>query len=243
MATAVSSSPKKTRFRSLLRDTSRIIFPELCCHCGNILVGDEDHLCTNCLCSIPWAKQAAYTGNITEQRLIGHIPGAAASLLFFNNGNIAQTIVHQIKYHGNMKMAKTYGRLLGKMLQESGRFDDIDLIIPVPLHFLRRIRRGYNQSELLCQAVSEELHRPIATRNLYRKRYTSTQTHKSRKERQENMKNVFAVRNSKQLENKHILLIDDVITTGATMEGCYLALSHIPGLSISVASLAITQKI
>lgn len=138
-------------------------------------------------------------------------------------------------------MARTYGRLLGNELKHSGRFNDIDCIIPVPLHFIRRMRRGYNQSEQLSQAVAEVFKCPVLTRNLYRKRYTSTQTHKNRTERRKNMQNVFGIRHPEQLSGKHILLIDDVITTGATTTSCFLALSQIPDLRISIASLAITQ--
>lgn len=241
MATAASSSPKIESLRRFFRDALRIVFPELCCHCGKILVGDEQDLCTDCLCQIPWARLAEMPDNAVEQRLSGYHVQAAASLLIFRKGNIGQTIIHQIKYHGNLRLAHTYGRLLGNELKQSGRFNDIDGIVPVPLHFLRRIKRGYNQSEQIAQAVAEVLQCPVLTCNLYRKRYTATQTHKNRTERHKNMQNVFAVRHPEQLSGKHILLLDDVITTGATTTSCFLALSQIPDLRVSIASLAVTQ--
>lgn len=241
MATVVSSFLKNKSLRRFIQDALRIVFPELCCHCGKILVGDERDLCTDCLCQIPWARLADIPDNAVEQRLAGYQIQAAASLLLFRKGNITQTIIHQIKYQGNLRMARTYGRLLGNELKQSGRFNDIDCIIPVPLHFIRRMRRGYNQSEQISQAVAEVLQCPVLTRNLYRKRYTATQTHKNRTERRENMQDVFAVRHPEKLSGKHILLIDDVITTGATTTSCFLALSQIPNLRISIASLAITQ--
>lgn len=241
MATAASSSPKAESLRRFFRDALRIVFPEQCHHCGKILVGDEQDLCTDCLCQIPWARLAEISDNAVEQRLAGYDIQAAASLLLFRKGNITQTIIHQIKYHGNFRMARTYGRLLGNELKQSDRFDDIDCIIPVPLHFIRRMQRGYNQSEQISQAVAEVLQCPVLTRHLYRKRYTATQTHKNHTERRKNMQNVFAVRHPEQLSGKHVLLIDDVITTGATTSSCFLALSTIPGLRVSIASLAITQ--
>lgn len=228
--------------RSVLHDLLLIIFPATCCHCGTLLVGSERHLCTHCLSNIAWASSAAHPNNESEQRLSGIIPiQAAATLLFFKKGSVAQTIIHQIKYHGNTQMAKQYGHLLGQEICSSGRFSDIDYIIPVPLHWWRKMRRGYNQSELLCQAISDITHTPVISRNLYRRRYTQSQTHRGRIGRFQNMRNVFDVRNPHQLEGKHILLVDDILTTGATTESCYRVLSSIPGLRISVATLAIAS--
>ena len=139
-------------------------------------------------------------------------------------------------------MAQQYGRLLGTELLSSGRFSDIDCLVPVPLHRRRKRHRGYNQSELLCEAMSEVMHLPVVTGNLYRRRYTDTQTHKNRQARMDNMKEVFAVRHPEHFENQHILLVDDIITTGATTENCYHALSSIPHLRISIAALAVTAS-
>ncbi len=226
-----------------LHELLQLIFPDVCCYCGEPLVGDERHLCTHCLAQIPWARHAFFPGNEVEQRLVGRIPcQAGAALLLFRQGNIAQTIVHQIKYEGNLAMAKQYGRLLGAELQSSGRFGDIDCLVPVPLHRRRKRQRGYNQSELLCEAMAEIMHRPVVTDNLYRQRYTDTQTHKDRQARMDNMKEVFAVRHPEYFENKHILLVDDIITTGATTENCYHALCAVPNLRISIASLAVTSS-
>lgn len=232
---------RQLRFRPL-QDLSRIIFPALCCHCGEVLVGDERFLCTACLSHLPWARHAAIPNNETEQRIAGRIPAtAAAALLIFHKGNVTQDIVHQIKYHGNTQMARQYGRMLGTELLQSGRFDNIDMIVPVPLHWWRKLQRGYNQSELICNAMAQVMHLPVMTGNLYRKRYTSSQTHKTRQDRLQNMKDVFAVRHPEQFEHTHILLVDDIITTGATTESCYHALQNIPKLQISIACLALTS--
>ena len=232
----------RLRFKPL-HELLQLIFPDVCCHCGEPLVGDERHLCTRCMAQIPWAHHAFSPGNEVEQRLAGRIPlKAGAALLLFRQGNLAQTIVHQIKYEGNLAMAQQYGRLLGAELQSSGRFSNIDCHVPVPLHRRRKRQRGYNQSELLCDAMAEVMHLPVVAGNLYRRRYTDTQTHKNRQARMDNMKEVFAVRHPEHFEDKHILLVDDIITTGATTENCYHALRTVPNLQISIAALAVTAS-
>lgn len=223
-----------------LRDLFRILFPELCCHCGEPLVGDEQYLCTACMMHTTWAGGAGHPDNNVEQRLLGRIPcQAAAALLIFQKDTPVQSIAHQIKYHGNYRMARQYGHLLGVELERSGRFQDVDCIVPVPLHWRKQLERGYNQSQLLAEAVAKVLHRPVEAHNLYRKRYTDTQTRKNRLDRLDNMEGVFGLRRPEAWTDRHILLIDDIITTGATTEACYRALQGVPGLKISVASLAL----
>ena len=224
----------------IVRDILRLIFPDLCRHCGEPLVGDEHNLCTLCLSKIPWTHNALHPDNDPELRLTGRIPVvAAASLLQFHKENVTQTIVHQIKYHGNTQLAHQFGMILGEELKDSHRFDDIDIVAPVPLHWWRRMRRGYNQSQILASEVAKVLYCPLSTDNLYRRRHTPTQTHKNRQQRIDNMVSAFAVRHPEQFDGKHLLLIDDVLTTGATTEACYHALQSIPDLRISVATLAI----
>ena len=166
---------------------------------------------------------------------------AATSFLHFEQNNSTQHIVHQIKYYDNYPLAKTFGRMMGKDIRESHRFDSVDILIPVPLHPKKERQRGYNQSQLLCEAIAEEFQRPIYTHVLFRNTHTESQTHKTREERLKNMQNVFEVQNSKLIEGKHILLIDDVITTGSTTSECCEALLKVPGVKISIASLAIAN--
>lgn len=236
------NTPSRHPFRPL-RDLLGILMPRLCIHCGQPLVGDEHDLCTHCLTQIAWLPNATAEGNPAEERLQSLIPfEAAGALLLFHKETPVQTLVHQIKYHRNTRLAEQYGRLLGEVVASSDRYADVDLLVPVPLHPLKQLRRGYNQSMLLCEAMRKALPRPVSHGNLYRRRYTRTQTHKNRQQRQDNMRGVFAVRHPEQLEGKHLLLVDDILTTGATLTACHEALKAIPGLRISVAVLAVTTS-
>ena len=224
------------------RDLLRIFFPATCYHCGTPLVGDERYLCLNCQLQISTNTAIIAPNNITEQRLGGRIPlVAGASYMHYIKGTPSQTILHQLKYYGNTKIGYTYGQLLGNALRLSGRFDDIDVLIPVPLHHFKQWQRGYNQSEILCKGIASTFPHPIEKHLLQRNTYTQTQTHKNRIQRMENMQGVFSIKHPERLNGKHILLVDDVITTGATTDACWETLKTIPNLRISIASLAITN--
>ena len=224
----------------LIRDLIGLFFPRTCCICGAPLVGGEQEICVGCLMDMPLARGAKRDTNFVEKRLMGRIPVVAVTaLLIFSHKNKSQTILHQIKYYGNERLALIMGRQLGQLLANDSRFNDVDLIIPVPLHPRKERRRGYNQSLLLCKGITENFPRPILEDALKRQRHTKSQTRKSRQQRLENMKDVFIVQNPDAIENKHVLLIDDVITTGATTEACCQALLAAANLRISVAALAV----
>lgn len=227
---------------ALIKDIVDLFFPPTCCGCGKPLVGNEQKLCTTCLMQLPETLQAAMPGNTTEQRLVGYYPYQAAySHLFFTQQGITQHILHQIKYHGDAELAVFMGRLMGKAIEDSHRFDQVDIIIPVPLHRKKKRKRGYNQSEKLCQGIIEAFHRPVSSDNLFRITHTRTQTRKNRQERLDNMKGVFQLRRPSELEGKHILLVDDVLTTGATTGACADVLLAVKGVTISIATLAVTS--
>ena len=224
-----------------INDFIRLFFPRNCIVCGTPLVDGEEELCTACLFSLSEVHTANSNENLVERRLRGRVPVQhATALLVFQRKNSTQTILHQIKYSSNQKLAHIMGRQLGLHIARSGQFDDVDIIVPVPLHRRKERRRGYNQSLLLCRGLAQTFERPIADGILVRTRHTESQTHKNRIERLENMKGVFAVTDPKALQGKHILLVDDVITTGATTEACYAALSSVDGLRVSIAALAVS---
>ena len=225
------------------KELLQIFFPRNCCCCGKELVGDEQMICLECLAHLPFTNYSRIPNNATEQCFMGRFPfEAATSFLRFSQGNSTQQILHQIKYYDNYPMAKTFGKMMGEDLCDSHRFDNVDLLIPVPLHHKKEWQRGYNQSLLLCQAIAEEFPRPISTQTLYRITHTESQTSKNREQRMENLQQVFRLRDSKRIEGKHILLIDDVITTGATTSECCKELLKAPGVKISIASLAIANR-
>lgn len=224
-----------------INDFIRLFFPRNCIVCGTPLVDGEEELCTACLLSLPEVHTANSDENLVERRLRGRVPVQhATALLVFHRKNSTQTILHQIKYSSNQKLAHIMGRQLGLHIARSGQFDDVDIIVPVPLHRRKERQRGYNQSLLLCRGLAQTFERPIADGILVRTRHTESQTHKNRIERLENMKGVFAVTDPKALQGKHILLVDDVITTGATTEACWAALSSVDGLRVSIAALAVS---
>lgn len=178
--------------------------------------------------------------NPAEQRLSSLIPlEHATSMLFYQKNSVAQRMVHAMKFHRCPELCEIMGRQMGLDMMRQGRFDDIDLLMPVPLHWLRRMQRGYNQSLLLCRGIAEVMPRPISTGNLVRHRYTHKQSQRHATERNANVEGAFRVRKPDALAGHHVLLVDDVLTTGATLAACAKALSAVPGLRISIATLTI----
>lgn len=230
---------KRYRFRPI-QDMLRLVFPRNCYSCGKALVGDEHDICCNCLLHLPTTQYSHIDGNTTEQRFMGRFEfEAATSLLYYRKNGSTQRLLHNIKYYGKSELARVMGRQLGQALATSGRFDDVDLLIPIPLHPWKKFKRGYNQSELLCKGIAETFPRPICKTAVKRIANTHSQTHKNRLERMDNMENAFQVTHPDRIKGKHLLVVDDVITTGATVTECCTALLHTGGVHISIASLAI----
>ena len=161
----------------------------------------------------------------------------AASLFYFRMEDVYRTVIHQLKYKGNRQVGVRLGEELGYRLRDSPQFGDVDLLVPVPLHPRKEKMRGYNQSLCIAQGIAEVTKLPVSVGNLVRIRYTETQTRKSHLERQENVKNVFAVRDAGAFEGKHIVIVDDVITTGATTASCVVTVAAACRCRISVVSL------
>jgi ComF family protein len=145
-----------------------------------------------------------------------------------------------LKYRGSKEIGFYLGKLLGNFLINSSRFSNVDVLVPLPLNQRREKKRGYNQATALCNGIASVWNKPVIDKNVIRKVYTETQTHKGRISRWENMDGIFAVKNPAKLENKHILLIDDVVTTGATLEACGSEILKINGTTLSIATLAYT---
>lgn len=203
------------------------------------MVHGEKQLCLHCLSNLRETRYSARIDNPVERLLYGRIPFAAAtSLYLFQQGSTVQQAVHAMKFHSNAELCVLLGRQLGLRLRQSARFDDVDLLVPVPLHWLRRLRRGYNQSELLCRGIAQVTNIPVCTRAVSRPRYTHQQSLQHSSARAANVDGAFRLRNAGLLAGKHILLVDDVLTTGATLVACADSLATVPGIRFSVATLA-----
>lgn len=221
----------------------QVLFPSTCACCGEVLVRGERQICLNCLTSLTRTLYSGHDDNHTERLLTGRIPSfqRATSIYAFRHGNTVQQLVHAMKFQKNSDLCLLMGRQMGQELLRSARFDDIDFLVPVPLHWLRRLQRGYNQSELLCRGIDEVMHREVSAKNLIRHRYTSQQSRTSASEREINVEGAFSLRHPEQFEGRHILLIDDVLTTGATIVSCCDALKQVKDVRISVATLSIAS--
>ncbi len=218
------------------------LFPSTCACCGHVLAAGESQLCINCLADLPRTGYADYDNNPAERMLLGRVRFEhAAAMLHYGNGT-ARNLVHAMKFHQCPELCLMMGRQLALDLMRRGRFDDVEVFLPVPLHWRRRLIRGYNQSELLCRGMAEVMSRPISTGNLVRHRYTEKQSRQQDAERTANVDDAFRVRRPNLLANKHVLLVDDVITTGATLTACADALATVPGIRISVATLTIARQ-
>ena len=166
---------------------------------------------------------------------------SATSFLFFNKGGNVQQLMHALKYRNKKEVGVHLGKLFGKELVNSPLFEDVDLIIPVPLHPKKYHQRGFNQSEVIASGIGQEMSRPVDIQTLVRLVRTSSQTRKSRYDRWENVKDAFGVKNPSTIIGKHILLVDDVLTTGATLEACASVLLDIENTRVSVATLGYAQ--
>jgi len=224
---------------SYFYDFFSLFFPRICYSCGNTLFRHEEVLCGYCLHQLPktnfWGEEDNPVCRIFWGRVnINH----ASSLYYFAKGGKVQHLMHQLKYKGKKEIGVYTGKLFGDYLKKSVFYSDVDVIIPVPLHPKRKRKRGYNQSEMFARGLAEAFAKPYDIHTLVRTYASETQTKKSRFRRWENVKEIFALKDHQHMINKHILLVDDVVTTGATLEACATMLLQIPGIKISVATLA-----
>jgi ComF family protein len=225
-----------------LTDFVSLLFPELCAACKASLVTGEHLICTDCLYNLPFTNFHLQPDNIVARQFWGKIKVEAAyALYYFNKGGKIQNLMHQFKYKGIKQIGNLLGNIAGGQLINNGIFTTVDMIIPVPLHKKRMRQRGYNQSTCFAEGLAQKLNAIVEDNNLVRSIATATQTHKSRFARFENMQEVFTVKNPERLVDKHILLVDDIITTGSTLEACGAQLLKIPGLKLSIATIAYAE--
>jgi ComF family protein len=226
-------------FYNLLDDFISLLFPRLCYGCGNHLTRSETLICTECYIMIPRTNYHLKSDNPVSQLFWGRcLIEKAAVFSFYTKDSRIKRMIHQLKYKGVKEIGYELGRIYGRSLRSSGYLDGIDLIIPVPLHASKKRQRGFNQSELISHGMSEVAEIPVDPDLLVRKTVTKTQTRKSRYDRWINVREVFVVKDKSKLKNRHILLVDDVITTGSTIEACANEILEAENVKVSVAALA-----
>jgi ComF family protein len=231
-----------TGLRQWGEDLLDLLYPQLCAACGIRHPVRDSALCITCQLELPRTDFHLFRENPITRRLTGRFPlESATAMFYFVKDTPIQHLLHRIKYLGRKEAARALGREYGRLLQEQENYASVDLIIPVPLFPTREHQRGYNQSAWLARGIAEGMERPIRERALARIRKTETQTHKSRQERLLNTEGAFVIRESRRIRGRHVLLVDDVMTTGATLEACALPLLQLEGVTLSIATLAIAQ--
>lgn len=217
-----------------------LLFPRSCTVCDGSLAEGEEFICSTCNSRLPRTDFHLIPNNEIEKRFWGKIEiERATSYFFYTKGSDFRKILYQLKYRHCKEIGEVMGRYLGRELLSSDFFDNIDLIIPVPLHPKREKIRGYNQSEWIAKGVSAATGIPLNTTLLIRTTNNKTQTRKSVFDRWTNVQHIFEVTRHEELEHKHILLIDDVLTTGATLLSCATTLSVSKNIKISILTLAV----
>lgn len=229
--------------KQVLSDVMHLFYPHHCQGCGSDLLQKENLLCLKCINELPHTGFEWHAGNPIEKYFWGRLPVAAAhSEFYFTKDTLIQHLVHQLKYKGNMAIGRYLGGLMGDRLLQSGRFSGVDLLIPLPLYPEKEHRRGYNQAAVIGQGMSLVMNIPLDINSVIRQRSTETQTRKHRTERWQNVDNSFVLADAQRLSGKHLLLVDDVITTGATLEACGRAMLRNNDVQLSIATLAHAPK-
>lgn len=230
----------------MLQDLLSLLFPEVCYACDEPLARGERYICTDCSVKLPYTDlhlHGATELNTLQQRFWGRVPVRFAfAYLHFRPKGRVQRLLHQLKYKGAQELGEHLGKQYGSLLSDHHYASHFDLILPVPLHRLKRRRRGYNQSDGFAKGLSEALQVEWSSSLLVRNTDTDSQTKKSRLDRWQNVEKVFEVRVPEKVSGKRVLLVDDVLTTGATLEACAQALLESGCSEVSIATIAAAQK-
>lgn len=219
-----------------------LFFPRCCTVCGRALAKGEELLCTHCNINLPRTGLHKYKDNAVEQLFWGKIPlQRATSYLYYRKGSDFRSILYQLKYRGQKEIGEVMGRYMATELLACSFFVGCDVIIPVPLHKKKQRLRGYNQSEWIARGVSAVTGIPIDVTSVARTKNTETQTRKTTFERWANVDQIFTLQHPEWFAYKHVLIIDDVLTTGATTVACASVFEGVEGIRISVLTLAVAE--
>ena len=225
--------------RQWLGAAADVVLPRVCPVCGKALDDDERWLCRKCMADLPRTRYEDVNFNAMEQHFAGKVPVERATAYFFyEKGSPYASVLHDIKYHSVPRMGRWLAARAVRDMQGSSFFDGFDVVTAVPLHLSKLAHRGYNQSEYIARGIASELNIPYIE-SLKAVRPHTTQTHKGALERWQNIQGNYALKNDAgQLAGMHILLVDDVVTTGSTLTVCATLLKSIPGTRVSLFTLA-----
>ena len=226
----------------MLKNLIHLFFPPVCSGCHSFLLTNETVICTNCRHHLPQTHHHLQTENEAFKKFYGRIPVIHVSaFLYFHKKGMVQELIHNLKYRGHQEIGTQLGHWYAEALKNNPAINSVDVIVPVPIHKKRRHNRGYNQVDNFAKALSNELNIPVENDVLVRKIHSKTQSKKNLLGRMEGIDQVFDVVFAEKEHNKHFLLLDDVLTTGATLEACARAILKIPGAKISIVCMAMAH--
>lgn len=230
-----------------LQELINLIYPNLCVACQDELVEGETQLCTHCRWDLPITGYHLQKENYVTRLFSGRIPiNNGSAFLYFRRGrDNYRSMIHRMKYYSRRDIAQMMGEIMGLELSCSDLYQDIDLLIPIPLHWSRKMNRGYNQAEELCRGLSKSMTIPVDSRSVKRSKKTKQQARHKGHKRWENVAEAFSIRHKyiENLKGKHLLIVDDVLTSGATIESCARAIINaVPDVKISVVTLAVAER-
>ena len=221
-----------------LRSLTDFVFPRYCEVCGKRLSMSERFLCVNCIRHLPRTNAYGSEENPIERLFWYHLPiEKASSYLFYTEGHV-KDLIHLYKYKGYPRLGEYLSRMMALELKEKGFFDDIDAVVPIPIHWKKKMHRGYNQSDYIAHGISSVTNIAVVSDAVKRIKNNKAQVDTSHMERKENVKDIFAVVKPDRIRNRHLLLVDDVITTGSTTMSCGMELAKVPGVKLSILSIA-----
>lgn len=230
-------------FREIKNALLHLLFPHTCAGCASDILDNDSSLCMRCIASLPETGFVVHEDNPVANKFTGRLQlRSATAQYYFTKSSLIQQLIHQLKYKGHEELGLQLGQMMGRQLVESGRFQSIDILVPLPLFAARQKKRGYNQATVLCNGMAKAMNLPVYEKAVERMAATESQTKKGRIDRWLNTEGKFRVKDEAALSGKHLLLVDDVITTGATLEACGAELVKLTDTRLSIAALCYAAR-